>query len=338
MFTISMRLLAGAMTLAAALGLAACGPDPGTGGGGSGDSGAGGSGAGGSGAGGSGAGAGGSGGACRTAGPLTKEFLPTFGSDTTTRQNPCLAFVDLLGQVNGLIPATERAALELFRDKLAAVATAADVIECGYEKDRLAIAIYQNKTTLWSIGVVAVVRGDVGAVVSVAICALAKQTAVPARLRSAIRGSPPCGVLRHGPADPRRTKVHRHVVRLLGRDVLGTEPTARRAGDHLRLAQGESAPQRVVRGQRRLWHHPGGARRGRPIRTIDHDGRGRAGQHRGRRRVELLPQGRHGQRPARHQRRVGQDHHQRPDRIRRRRLARHGWRRHQTGQALLTVS
>ncbi len=120
------------------------------------------------------------GGACRQPGPLTKDLLPTFGADETkTVQNPCLGFVDLLSQVTDLIPTGERRLVTDFTEGVGEiakkVAKIGDLVECGYEKDRLAIAIYQNHQTVWSIGVVAVVRGDLQAAVDTSLCYLRKQ-------------------------------------------------------------------------------------------------------------------------------------------------------------------
>ena len=41
--------------------------------------------------------------------------------------------------------------------------------------DRLAIAVYRQPGYLWSVGVVAVIRGDVGAAFDVTVCTLLKQ-------------------------------------------------------------------------------------------------------------------------------------------------------------------
>jgi hypothetical protein len=120
------------------------------------------------------------GGGCSEAGPLTRDLLPTFASEeTTTIENPCLEFVGLLSQVTGLIPDNDRTMVGGFLgavgDLTDRVAKVADLVECGYQTDRLAIVLYQNKATRWSIGIVAIVRGDVAAAVSTSICFLRKQ-------------------------------------------------------------------------------------------------------------------------------------------------------------------
>jgi hypothetical protein len=117
---------------------------------------------------------------CSQAGPLTKDFLPLFPPGTTKMiENPCLKLVGLVSEVTGLIPEGDRGTVTEFLGKVGDLADRAakvgDAVECGYETDRLALAIYQDKKTLWSIGVTAVVRGDIDAVVEGALCYLLKQ-------------------------------------------------------------------------------------------------------------------------------------------------------------------
>lgn len=52
------------------------------------------------------------------------------------------------------------------------VSIVASVVESGYETNRLAIALFQDQTNLWSVGLVAVVRGSFGAVIDTAVCYL----------------------------------------------------------------------------------------------------------------------------------------------------------------------
>lgn len=123
---------------------------------------------------------------CPAPGPKTSRLLPQFDEAETRSQvrvlkDPCLGFVGLLDQVLGLIPEAERSTVDRFTTRLKGfvgkVAKADDIAECGYETDRLAIAIYQDTTYLWSVGVVAVIRGN--ALVDVAACFLLKQIQAP---------------------------------------------------------------------------------------------------------------------------------------------------------------
>lgn len=117
---------------------------------------------------------------CRQPGPVTRDLLPTFGAEeTTTIHNPCLQFVGLLANVRTVIPADQLQRVDEFSRGLGTlvdrVAKVADAVECGYEQDRLAIAIYQNIKYGYSVGVVAVVNGDLQALVEGAACYLSKQ-------------------------------------------------------------------------------------------------------------------------------------------------------------------
>jgi hypothetical protein len=130
--------------------------------------------------GGSGGGSNGGSGGCREAGPLTRDFLAQFPArGTRTITNPCLEFPELVEQVTGLVPSSDRSkAAQLvtgLRDIAGRIGTIGDVAACGYETDRLALEIYQDRKFQWSIGVVAVIRGDVGALVDTAKCFLRKQ-------------------------------------------------------------------------------------------------------------------------------------------------------------------
>ncbi|GAA1416996.1 hypothetical protein [Catellatospora coxensis] len=117
---------------------------------------------------------------CRQPGPITRDLLPTFGAEqTTTIHNPCLQFVGLIANVRTVIPAEQLQRVDEFSRGLGTlvdrVAKVADAVECGYETDRLAIAIYQNNEFRYSVGVVAVVSGNLQALVEGAACYLSKQ-------------------------------------------------------------------------------------------------------------------------------------------------------------------
>ncbi|MEV0459746.1 hypothetical protein [Catellatospora methionotrophica] len=120
---------------------------------------------------------------CHEPGPVTRDLLPTFDAqDTTTIRNPCLSFVGLLANVRTLIPDDVpgfAGDLEKFDKGLGQVvnrvAKVADAVECGYEQDRLAIATYQNIRYRYSVGVVAVVNGDLRALIEGTACYLIKQ-------------------------------------------------------------------------------------------------------------------------------------------------------------------
>jgi hypothetical protein len=120
-------------------------------------------------------------GACPPAGKLTGSVLPSLDAHAyTTVENPCLAYVGLADQVLGMIPASHPGrdidefvdSLGRFTNRLSQVN---DVAECGYETDRLAVRIYQSKKNRWAVGVVAVIRGRLGAVADTAVCFLLKQ-------------------------------------------------------------------------------------------------------------------------------------------------------------------
>jgi hypothetical protein len=120
---------------------------------------------------------------CQQPGPRTFDLLASFPPTTyTTIQNPCVGFASLLAQVTELIPEVDRTTktevkkftehVDTFAGNLAKLG---DVVECGYRTDRLAMAIYQDKQTLWSVGIVGVVRGDIDAVTQVSACFLLQQ-------------------------------------------------------------------------------------------------------------------------------------------------------------------
>jgi hypothetical protein len=115
---------------------------------------------------------------CADAGPRTRDFLPQFPAGTRAVVNPCLGLGDL-GDVIDLIPAGDRAKIGPFVKGIAGLArkvlTFDSLAECGYRTDRLALGLYQDRGTRWSVGVVAVTRGRVDAVKDTAKCFLLDQ-------------------------------------------------------------------------------------------------------------------------------------------------------------------
>src|ERR1051326_7681576 len=110
---------------------------------------------------------------CRNPGTRTAALLPKFDSSALqvdSDLNPCLPSTKLLGTVLDKLSSTdrERAGSEflgkagVFTKRLDSLA---DVQECAYQTDRLALGVYHHRDYPWSIGVVAVVRGGLGAVV-----------------------------------------------------------------------------------------------------------------------------------------------------------------------------
>ncbi|QYN37043.1 hypothetical protein K1T35_07245 [Pseudonocardia sp. DSM 110487] len=98
-------------------------------------------------------------------------------------ENPCIPLADLADAVLTFVPAGEdpqsgqsvsRAQKAQFKSGLSDLAgrviKANDVTKCGYETDHLAIAIYQHADYPWSVGVAAVVRGDIDAGIDIAAC------------------------------------------------------------------------------------------------------------------------------------------------------------------------
>ncbi|MEK8103886.1 hypothetical protein NKG94_00145 [Micromonospora sp. M12] len=59
-----------------------------------------------------------------------------------------------------------------FADRLGQVN---DAVQCAYQTDRLAVRIYQSRRNSWAVGVVAVLRGRLGAVADTTACFLIKQ-------------------------------------------------------------------------------------------------------------------------------------------------------------------
>ncbi len=123
---------------------------------------------------------------CPTPGPITKSQLPDFpAADEVSliNQNPCVSIADLADQMVGFIPKGRSAEFAKFRGGLEQfikrVNAANDVVDCAYETDHLAIGVYQHDNTHWSLGMVAVVRGDLDALVDGAACWLLKRVPFP---------------------------------------------------------------------------------------------------------------------------------------------------------------
>jgi hypothetical protein len=119
---------------------------------------------------------------CPKAGLITRELLPSLEGVERIATNPCLGVNGFLGLVLDAIPQEEMDAkreLRRFRTGLTSfakqVVLVADAVDCAYENDHLAISVYQDPEYSWSLGVVAVVRGDVEALAEDAVCLLAKQ-------------------------------------------------------------------------------------------------------------------------------------------------------------------
>jgi hypothetical protein len=121
---------------------------------------------------------------CDNASGKAGAVLPKMNPATyeKAKTNPCIPMTDLVSTVTDLLP--EAAGKEPFVRRVSRfageVAAIQDAVACGYETDRLAIAIYQQKEYLWSASVVVVVRGRVDELadgfVEGAICYLKKLT------------------------------------------------------------------------------------------------------------------------------------------------------------------
>ncbi|MER6009046.1 hypothetical protein [Nonomuraea angiospora] len=119
---------------------------------------------------------------CPAAGPITRSLLPSPEGVERIATNPCLGVNGLIGMALDVIPEqkmADEAELRSFRQGLRTFATrvtaAADAVDCAYENDHLAVSIYQDPNYGWSVGLVAVVRGDLEAAAEEAICLLLKQ-------------------------------------------------------------------------------------------------------------------------------------------------------------------
>ncbi|GAA4098132.1 hypothetical protein [Nonomuraea soli] len=114
---------------------------------------------------------------CPKAGPITRSQLPSPADAERIATNPCVNVNGLVGLAVQNIPdsavkTTFRAGIKSFAGKFL---LAADAVNCAYENDHLAVAVYRDPEYTWSTGLVAVVRGDVQALAEDAICLLEKQ-------------------------------------------------------------------------------------------------------------------------------------------------------------------
>jgi hypothetical protein len=130
---------------------------------------------------------------CADAGPRTRDFLPQFGDGTRAVVNPCLGLSDLAGSIAELIPPAQRDTVKPFVNGVGnlvkKVLAINSLAECGYKTDRLALGIYQDRAHLWSVGVVAVTRGRVDAVLETSKCFLLDQ--IPFRSGDKLRSDGP---------------------------------------------------------------------------------------------------------------------------------------------------
>lgn len=104
--------------------------------------------------------------------------MPTVDASIATFPNPCLSYSDLVGTVTDYIPEPDRTtyAAKRFVFKVGLVAnqfaTAADLAECLYRADQLAIQVYQERDVPLSVGVAVVLGISAEAVEDVASCYL----------------------------------------------------------------------------------------------------------------------------------------------------------------------
>ncbi|MBE1560881.1 hypothetical protein [Nonomuraea africana] len=135
---------------------------------------------------------------CPKAGPITRSLLPAPDGVERIATNPCLGVNGLLGLVMQHIPddklddgevKTFRQGVKTFASR---VTVAADAVECAYENDHLAVSVYQDPEHAWSLGLVAVVRGDAEALAEDVFCLLLKQV-----------GAEPNNGFAEGPPTPR---------------------------------------------------------------------------------------------------------------------------------------
>ncbi|MPZ81589.1 MAG: hypothetical protein GEV28_14780 [Actinophytocola sp.] len=122
---------------------------------------------------------GGGAGGCGSPGENVRQRLPVLdGSIEVVSRNPCAPFSGLAGDVGDLIPEPDRASATAkdFVHKVGRVAgqvaAAADLVDCLYRADQLAVQIYQHVDARWSVGVVVVVGISAEAAVDAASCYL----------------------------------------------------------------------------------------------------------------------------------------------------------------------
>ncbi len=119
---------------------------------------------------------------CPAPGPITRSQLPAFPSAdgvSVITQNPCVSIAGLAEDALGFIPEGRSQEFKEFRGGLERFITRVnavnDAAECAYETDHLAIGVYHHDNTPWSIGMVAVVRGDLDALVDSGVCWLLRR-------------------------------------------------------------------------------------------------------------------------------------------------------------------
>ncbi|GHJ49276.1 hypothetical protein Cs7R123_66180 [Catellatospora sp. TT07R-123] len=117
----------------------------------------------------------------RTQALLPKDGFEVWEEKHHVTVNPCLEFLDLVSTVLDLVPEAERKQVrrfDAFRSKLTTTVNRLndlkDVIQCGYQTDRLAVGVYQGTKIKWSVGAVLVIRGDADAFLDVSGCYLGK--------------------------------------------------------------------------------------------------------------------------------------------------------------------
>ncbi|MGC5284762.1 hypothetical protein [Micromonospora sp. DT231] len=133
------------------------------------------------------------GGGCPPAGTRSGGLLPKLDEKNyTSIENPCLPHVDLVSEVTQRIVPGQRPRVGQFLDNVGRFADRLgqvnDAVQCAYETDRLAVRIYQSRRDSWAVGVVAVLRGRLGAVADTTACFLIKQIPL---LDLATRGNGP---------------------------------------------------------------------------------------------------------------------------------------------------
>ncbi|GGM76350.1 hypothetical protein GCM10011609_10360 [Lentzea pudingi] len=124
---------------------------------------------------------------CRAPGPEIGHWLPSFSGSVrneatirTVTTNPCPPFVELLNQIDMLVPQGERKAGTVAKEFASGVRglaskylAGADTARCLYEADKLTIGIYRHRDHPWSVGVVVALKMDAAA--DVALCYLIGQ-------------------------------------------------------------------------------------------------------------------------------------------------------------------
>jgi hypothetical protein len=124
---------------------------------------------------------------CRRPGKEIGHWLPAFDSTLkeeatikTVTTNPCPPFVELLNQIDTLIPAGDRRAGSVagefalgVRGLASKYLAGADTARCLYEADKLTIGVYRHHDHPLSVGVVVALKLDAAA--DVALCYLIGQ-------------------------------------------------------------------------------------------------------------------------------------------------------------------